>query len=305
MFFIGIDGGGSTIRVIVVQEDLSIIGEAYGGVVNPSTIGREAAAALIQEKMMEAIANANLTPAQIQGVGAGIAGASSDYAADWVTQVIQPVTPHALVIPSSDNEIALVGAHGKREGVMVLSGTGSVAYGVNAEGEALRVGGWGYLVGDEGAGYGIGNHALRAIIRAFDHRSAATSLTPLLKQALAIDDLHQLVVWLYNSPQPRVPEIAKLAPIVLEQAAAGDVVSQEIVKWAADELALHVHAIVETLHIENPEIAFVGGLLTRTNALSHALCQRLNLTEIPMPKYSPVIGAALLAQLRYKEKHAH
>lgn len=305
MIFMGIDGGGSTIRVIITHENLEMIGQAHGRVVNPTTIGRDLSSQLIRQKMREAITNGNLTPDQITGVGIGIAGASSEYAFDWLNEVVRDVTPTALIVPSSDNEIALVGAHGKREGVMVLSGTGSVAYGVNAAGEGWRVGGWGYMIGDEGSGYGLGSRAIRACVRADDNRGPQTSLTPVILQALGMSDFTNMNVWMYNTSQPRVPDVAKLAPLVLEQAAAGDAVAQEIVEWGADELALHVHAIVTKLKIENPEIAFAGGLLTRPNPLSHALCQRLGLSEIPMPKYEPVKGAALLAILKYKEHHAH
>lgn len=301
MFFIGVDGGGSNLRVVVARDDLTVIGQAHGGTVNPSVIGREAAAALIQQKIQEAIQEAGLPPEHIRAAAVGIAGAAQEYAADWQVKMVREIFPAVLVIPSSDVEIALVGAHGQREGVLVMSGTGSVAYAVNAAGESRRVGGWGYLMGDEGSGYGIGNRALRAVVRAYDRRGAETSLSDAILKTLHLPDLYQLVVWLYNTEKPRPPEVAKLAPLVLEHAEAGDAIAQEIVAWGADELALHVRALIEILRMENPAIAFGGSLLTHPNPLSLALCQRLQLDTLPLPKYPPVIGAVLLA----RESYAH
>jgi N-acetylglucosamine kinase-like BadF-type ATPase len=91
---------------------------------------------------------------------------------------------------------------------------------------------------------------------------------------------------------------------VLEHAEAGDAVAQEIAAWGADELALHVQAIVQILNMDNPAIAFGGSLLTHPNSLSLALCQRLYLKQIPMPIYPPVIGAVLLAREIYANRSA-
>ncbi|MBZ0305808.1 MAG: hypothetical protein K8I82_07045 [Anaerolineae bacterium] len=303
MFFIGVDGGGSNLRVVVAQDDLTVVGQAHGGAVNPSVIGREASAALIQQKIQEALQDANFLPEQIQAAAIGIAGAAKEYAADWQVKIVQEIAPSALVVPSSDVEIALVGAHGQREGILVMSGTGSVAYAVNAAGESRRVGGWGYLMGDEGSGYGIGNRALRAVVRAYDRRGAETSLSSAILKMLHLPDLYQLVVWLYNTETPRPPEVAKLAPLVLEHAEAGDTVAQEIVNWGADELALHVRALIELLHMNNPAIAFGGSLLTHPNPLSLALYKRLQLDALPLPKYPPVIGAVLLARELYAHRN--
>lgn len=304
MFFIGVDGGGSNLRVVVAQEDLTVVGQAHGGTVNPSVVGRDNAASTIQLKIRAALADAKIAPEQITGVGMGVAGAAKEYAAGWLVEAAQAVTPHAFIVPSSDVEIALVGAHGKREGILVMSGTGSVAYGVNPAGESRRVGGWGYLIGDEGSGYGIGNLALRAVVRAFDQRGVKTSLTSAILETLNLSDPYQLVVWLYNTDDPRTPDVAKLAPLVLEHAEAGDAVAQEIAAWGADELALHVQALVQILNMDNPAIAFGGSLLTHPNSLSLALCQRLHLKQIPMPIYPPVIGAVLLAREIYANRSA-
>ena len=156
-YYMGIDGGGSTVRVVIVTPDLTICGQSEGPTVNPGVVGSENAANTIRQAMRTALKSANLTADQIAAVGIGVAGAAAYHSADWLRAVVGAVTPQARIVPSADFEIALVGALGQREGVLVLAGTGSLAYGVNAAGETALVGGWGYLLDDAGSGYWIGH----------------------------------------------------------------------------------------------------------------------------------------------------
>jgi N-acetylglucosamine kinase-like BadF-type ATPase len=186
---------------------------------------------------------------------------------------------------------------GERSGVLILAGTGSLAYGVNAAGESALVGGWGYLLGDEGSGTWIGLEGLRAVSRADDDPddTASTALTNRLLHALNLPDARALIPWLYQAAEPRSHEIAALAPLVLEQAEHLDGAALDIVRSAARKLAGMAHVVVRRLIIESPTFVFGGGLLTTPNPLSLALCQELGISAIPKPCHSPVIGAALLA----------
>ena len=292
---VGVDGGGSGVRVAVVTPDLAVIGEGRGRSANPSSVGRPLAAQRIRQALLQALSAAGLDAEQVAAVAAGVAGASGAHSASWLQEVINEVVPGAAVVASSDYEIALVGAHGRRLGVLVLAGTGSVAYGVNSDGESALVDGWGYLLGDEGSGYWLGEEALRAVARASDGRGPDTSLRPAVLEALGLPEPRALIGWLYGSGAIRTSEIAGLAPMLLEQAEAGDAVAQRIAEQGADELALKVRVVMHQLGGESLPIAFAGGLLSGPNPLSHALCQRLGLASIPQPQHHPVIGAALLA----------
>lgn len=292
-YVMGIDGGGSNLRVVVATPDLQVVGESHAGTVNPSVIGREAAVALIRQHMQVAIGNAHLQPIDIQAVCIGLAGASADHSADWLGQVVSPIIPDAKIRPSADQEIALVGAHGKREGILILAGTGSVAYGVNPAGQAAVVGGWGYVLGDEGSGYWLGLSALKAVSQASERRAAKTTLTEIVLHELNLEKPRDLIRWLYA--EPRNAEIAQLAPLVIEQADVGDAAANQLVTEAIKHLAEHVTALSDILNFPDAPIAFAGGLLTHPNALSSGLCRHLHLPTIPDPCYPPVIGAVLLA----------
>lgn len=297
--WMGIDGGGSTLRVVVVDDDLTVLTSVERAeTANPSVIGHEAAAGLIREAMREA-----LTQHTIDGVGLGIAGAANAHSEAWLREVVAGVLPDVFVAPSSDMEIALVGAAGERRGVLLLSGTGSVAYGINEAGRALQVGGWGYLLGDEGSGYWIGMQALRTLIHETDGLLQTSSTLPQrLCAELGWSRPHEILRWLYASGAPRTRDVAALAHLVFEAAAEGDTHAHHIIETAAQDLHQLAQTIISRLEMHQPFIAFGGGLLTSDTLLSHRVCALLTLPSHPIPRYSPVIGAALLAKLTQEKQ---
>lgn len=291
----GIDGGGSTLRVVIVDDALTPLAEALRSTANPSVIGREASAVLIQEAMYEALTH---TTELVRAVGIGVAGASAAYAADWLTSTAQAVLPGAVVFPSSDNVIALVGAHGGLRDVMVLSGTGSVALAINARGEPVQTGGWGYLLGDEGSGYWLTLEALRACTRWHDGSAReAREIAQRVMSAFGFSRVTDLIPWVYRQPAP-TRELAGHASLVLDAAAEGDACAQAIIQRGARALAAITRTAIERAQLKAPAIQFCGGLLTFDNPLSAALCAELNLPARPIPLHPPVIGAALLAKLQ-------
>ncbi len=293
-YYIGVDGGGSHLRVALVDETMRPLREVVGGKANPNTLGIQQASDRIQHALRE-ITEGFHEP--IRAVGIGIAGAPKAIAEKWLRDTVKAVLPLAEVVPSSDEEIALVGANGERRGVLILSGTGSIAHGANDAGESLTIGGWGYLVGDKGSGYWLGMQALEAYLRHEDGLDATpTSLVERVRQACGFKDRFDIIPWLYH-PAPDSSKVARLAPLVLEEAQAGDAHARHIVEEGAAELALLAQTIARRLRIEQPRYAFAGSLLTHPTPLAEALCRHLRLPAPPQPRYSPLIGAALLARL--------
>jgi glucosamine kinase len=293
--YIGIDGGGSTVRVVVaefVEDEPHVVGMATGESVNPSVVGHTVAAQRIEAAVRAAMAQAGVTT--VRAVAAGIAGASRKHSEVWLRETLSAMLPGAAVVPSSDFEIALVAAHGRREGVLILAGTGSVAYGINTQGVDAQVGGWGYLLGDEGSGYWIGLEALRHIARAADGREGAGPLRKRVLAHLKLDHPADMIAWVYG--EARNPEIAALAPVVMELVNQ-DMMASSIIQRAAGALATHAQTVIQRLKMHDPPIAFTGGLLSQPNPLGWALCQQLGLDAIPVPRSEPVVGAVLLAYL--------
>lgn len=294
----GVDGGGSTVRAVVVTPDLAVLGHGQGASANPNVVGKAAAGQAIQATMRQALAAADVAADRVAAVGIGVAGAASRHYHPWLAGVVQASLPRAQVVLSTDYEIALVGAMGRPAGVLILAGTGSLAYGISPLGETALVGGWGYLLGDEGGGYWLGRQALRAAIHAVEGRGPHTSLTAALFERLGITEARDLIPCLYAGQVNPARAVAALAPLVLVGAADGDAVALDIVKQAVEALILMAATVTRRLNVTIPPAALAGGLLTTPNPLSDRLCRRLGLDGIPAPRYPPDCGAALLAITR-------
>jgi N-acetylglucosamine kinase-like BadF-type ATPase len=189
-YWLGIDGGGSTLRVVLSDADFTLLAECSAGTANPRLIGHEGACAAIQTTVQQICQQAGISPAQITAAGIGIAGASVEHSRDWLHDTLRPILPGVHLALSSDYEIALVGALGQRHGLLILAGTGSAAYGRAPDGRSARVGGWGYLLGDEGSGYWIGVQALKRLTKQVEQAGwafAPDSLSAQIVRSLNLD----------------------------------------------------------------------------------------------------------------------
>jgi len=204
--------------------------------------------------------------------------------------------PHAQITVAPDYEIALIGAHGERYGVLVLSGTGSAACGIDASGESAHSGGWGYLLDDGGSGYWLGLEMLKSATRVADGCMEETSLYQQTFAHLKITTPDELISWTYN-PERNNRDISEMAPLVLACAAAGDLEAHRIVEDGAEQLYQLYLSVVKRLDFTNPPVMFAGGLLSSATLLRHLLMQKIGLEKVPTPKYSPVEGAALMANI--------
>ena len=146
--------------------------------------------------------------------------------------------------------------------MVIIAGTGSIAYGHNAEGQAARAGGWGYVLGDEGSGYWIGRHALRAVVRHADGRGRETMLTPFVLEHFGVARPQELVHAIYHR-NLRPSAIAAVSHAVQQAAEAGDEVALTILSVGARELAGSAASVVRQLGLADSAFSFVlaGGIL--------------------------------------------
>lgn len=302
--YIGIDGGGSNLRVAVMDDTMVILGESRHSTANPNIIGHEEASQRIQMTVQDAIEKADVSLNGIDGIGIGIAGAWVAHSEAWLRETIAGVLPDTFVAPSSDNEIALVGAAGERRGIIIVAGTGSIFFGVNELGESAQMGGWGYLLDDEGSGYWLGKQAIKHLAHVTDMGMEHTPLSRAVMKELGFKRPHDLIGWLYRKDSPPTPRVAQLAPLVLSLADRKQEDGCRIVNEAVDYLVMMTNSLIQRLKLYTPAIYFAGGLINQANVMSLQLCERLGLESIPQPKYPPVVGAGLLAKL-IKESHAH
>ncbi len=295
MFSLGIDGGGSTLRIGIYGESLKCIYLLeLSETANPSVLGFAQAEELLKSTLQKTIDEAGIAPSTVHFVGAGMAGAAQN--PDWLSAILNQSLPHAQITVAPDYEIALIGAHGERYGVLVLSGTGSAACGINASGESAHSGGWGYLLGDGGSGYWLGLEMLKSASRVADGCMEETSLYQQTFTHLKISAPEELINWIYN-PDRNNREISQMAPLVLACAAAGDLEAYRIVEDGAEHLYQQYLSVVKRLDFANPPVMFAGGLLSSDTLLRRLLMQKIGLEKVPAPMYSPLEGAALMANI--------
>lgn len=308
--FMGIDGGGTGLRIAITDGDLHVIRGVGTTASNPNLVGHDRAQAHIRASIEDCLQQAGLDPQAIHAAAIGIAGASATHSRDWLIATVEPVLPDSLLVAASDLEIALVGALAKRHGALLLAGTGSAAFGISPAGRRLQIGGWGYLLGDPGSAYWIGMQVLKQMTDCHDsalqgdQTGTGDALFDLVLQALGIARTRLILDWLYQSPSPPATRIADIAKITLDLAQDGNWRAINVLQRAAIQLVRQTRMLIRRLGYPDADIAFAGGLLDKDNLLSQDVARRLGLTRRPVAKHPPVVGAALLAKMEWKRVSA-
>ena len=199
---------------------------------NLQASGELAVEKVLHQVMEDTLAHRDVRP---DAICLGIAGVDRPNDAQAVQGIMRRIGFKARVTVVNDALVALVAGAGEQAGVVIVAGTGSIAYGVDASKRACRAGGWGYLLGDEGGGYWIGRAALSAVVRAFDGRGPATRLTELVLAEMHLATPSDLIHAIYDRGLQR-PLLAGLAAVVQEAMLAGDAVASDILARAAEEL---------------------------------------------------------------------
>src|SRR5580692_13024907 len=199
-YFLGFDGGGTKTDCVLLDARGTVIGEGRGGPANPLRSGFDGAFSSLREAAAGAIVAGKIRPAEITGVCAGLAGAGRRSVVRRIMVFLAQEFPVALAQVTTDYEIALETAAGTGPGVVLIAGTGSVAYGRNAAGETARSGGYGPWIGDEGSAFEIGRRAVSAVARARDLDAPVTLLTEMVSAALECPDWDDLLQRIMKNP---------------------------------------------------------------------------------------------------------
>ncbi|MGD8277592.1 MAG: BadF/BadG/BcrA/BcrD ATPase family protein [Gemmatimonadota bacterium] len=255
---VGIDGGGSRASAVVLDEDGNEAARTTGGsgIVEAPRIGQvsDRLAALVRTVLEQA--------GQVPPCDAAVfalAGAGREPQRSQVEERLAAAGVARVVAVVTDAEAAFHDALGEEPGILLIAGTGSIAWGRGGDGAEARTGGWGMRIGDEGSGYAIAIAGLRAVVRAIDGRDPETALTDGLLLEPGLNDPSALVRWADSAPKK---EIAALAPIVL-RVAESDPTALRIVEDAVDQLVRHVVTLEEKLRPwpDGAPVALAGGLV--------------------------------------------
>ena len=284
---VGIDGGGSKTRVVVANAHGKELGSAEGpgSAVRPGAADKSAE--VIAELVRAALADAKRADVQPQVLCVGVAGVGDDTQRQALIAQLEPLALAAELIVVPDATVALDDAFGDGAGVLLIAGTGSVAFGRGPSGEFARCGGWGPVFGDEGSGSWIGRRALGIAAAAADGREAPTALLGAVLTAAQANEPRELIAW---AAAATPGTLATLAPAVLAAADSGDRRADTLLAMAAEELVLHVRTLARALFLDERAavpVALAGGLLARGSALRRRVEQRMK---------SAVPGAQLRTQ---------
>jgi N-acetylglucosamine kinase-like BadF-type ATPase len=266
---VGVDAGGTS-TVAAVSSDGAFVRDARGGPANATSVGIEDAADVIVSTIRSA-----LHGAAPDAIYVGAAGAARAHVADGLRDLIASAFHGARVEVGDDTVPALRAAIPTGEGAVLIAGTGSTAYAIGAE-RSVRVGGLGYLAGDEGSAFWIGMQAVKLYGRVLDGRAQRDETTDLVARALDAPERAAYVAALYDAPlQPH--RIASLAPPVVAFAGKGNRASTKIVQGAAQELGDLLKAALRASDLleRTPAIAFSGGLLRENSLLTFLLETRI------------------------------
>ena len=296
MTVIGIDAGGTRTVGYLADADARVLATARGAGANLHSEGEAGVERVLRELIAALTSAGSADP--VAAIGAGMAGAARPEDVASITRVLDRILPGVPSVVVTDALVALEAGTPGGAAVVLISGTGSIAYGRDHQGRAARAGGWGYVLGDEGSGYWLGRNALRSVVRAADGRGRATSLTARVLAHYGVATPEDLVRSIAG-PGTKPSAIAKLAGAVGEAAVEGDAVARHLIDRGAEELASAAGSVARRLSLTSAPIWLAGGTLLGVAALREAVIRELEKSVpglVPAPlAVEPALGAVRLA----------
>jgi glucosamine kinase len=285
---IGVDGGGSQTRVMVGTGEGEVLATVDGAGSAISLGGVAHSADVIADLVTRALAEIAQPGAVFPRVlYCGVSGTGREEPAKALHVALDERELAEEVVIDGDGMVAFYDAFADRAGILLVAGTGSIAYGRSPSGTLVRCGGWGPDFGDEGSGGWLGRRALSIVAASSDGREPPTALLFPILAATGCEDVQDLIQW---ASKADAREFASLVPAVLSTAASGDPRASALVTLAAEELVLHIRALARQLFGDERaavSVALSGGLMQRGSLLRKRLEQRIK---------SAVPGAQLRAE---------
>ncbi len=307
-YVIGVDGGGTKTEVAVIDTLGRVRGIGLGGPSSFDKTSQAAAKANIAAAVASARSAASLGDAPIDAVFFGMAGVTSAHDRATVHAIGEALklAPPDHIGVDHDLRAALAGGLCGRPGIVVIAGTGSSCYGINAAGESWKAGGYGTMISDEGSSYWLGVRAIRAAAMIHDGRlpaSAAPLLYAPVMRQLGIDSIDDVMHRLHVAGIAPA-DVAAFAPLLIEAARQGDAHAIGVLREGMQALAFCVHAVAQRLRMqaEPCACALVGGVFRNgalvIEPLREAVTAQLPLCDVRMAELPPVLGAGILALQR-------
>ena len=300
--FLGVDGGGTKTSYAVIGADGSVRARHVGPSVSHLAQGFARATDVLLDGIGATLQKASLQSADLTYAFVGL----PSYGEDSATTAQMDLMPGRMLDGAryrcgNDMLCSWAGSLACDDGISVIAGTGSMAYGEYA-GRTARAGGWGEIIGDEGSAYWIAREGMNLFSRMSDGRAPRGPLYELVRTRLAIAVDLDLCAQVYGEGVSTRSAFAGFAPLVHEAAQAGDTQAAEIFRRGADELIQCVRAVRRSLQVPDQVVLPVsntGGVFQQGGLMLDAFRAALANAHPPFayrePQYQPDIGAALYA----------
>lgn len=292
---LGLDVGGTKTVGQLANDTGEVLREARGPGANLQAAGELGVEKVLHQVIDDALAKSE---GLLDAICVGMAGVDRAADAAVVRAILARIGHRAQSVVVNDALIALEAGVSSGPGIVLVAGTGSIAYGRDGQHRAARAGGWGYVLGDEGSGYWLGRQALRSVVRASDGRGPATMLTPRILAHYQIARAYDLVHEIYNGGL-KPSAVAALASHVQSAAAEGDQVARELIRVGAHELASAARSVAVRLSLQKPAIVLAGGIFRAVPLLrervTNDLDELLPRSSVRTLTVEPAFGAVRLA----------
>jgi N-acetylglucosamine kinase-like BadF-type ATPase len=289
--FLGVDGGQSSTTAMVGDESGRVLGVGRGGPCNH--VGKAEGHERFLRALGGCLREAGFEHAKFEAACLGFSGGAADKDA-YVRELIKA----KRYVVTHDAFVALIGATAGEPGVVTIAGTGSIAFGRNSDGKTARAGGWGYVFGDEGAGFDLVRQALRAVLRHEEGWGPKTKLHDALLASAGATSANDLLHRFYTDEYPR-ERVAAFSKLVDRSARDGDAVAREILLKGAQQLATLATAVRAQIFDSAAAccISFLGGVF-RSEILLDRYRTLMELeagNRVAEPRFGPAAGALIEA----------
>lgn len=302
-FFIGIDSGGTKCEILITDTDKKPIAKKNFKAFHYSVCDAEIVAKKISEYIVSMLKAKELSLKNCEGICIGLAGAREATDRAKIRKSFSKILKFRKIAVETDTMTGIYGAFEGDEGIILISGTGSVLYAIH-NGTMVRIGGWGRIIGDPGSGYWLGQKGLQLIVDEYDleERDEYSMLTKEADKKFNVTKLNILDKVFHQDF-----EIQKLAPLVIECAEKKDKKCTSIIEEGAEKLAKHIALFFRLTNRKKPiELAFIGSIIENDNILSQKLKsiikKEFKNVKVIVKKNSPVYGAILLAEKFFTKK---
>ncbi|MBV9344799.1 MAG: N-acetylglucosamine kinase [Gammaproteobacteria bacterium] len=297
--FLGVDGGGSKTAFVLIDEQGHVLARHTEGSAYYLEIGLGGLRALLTRGIGAVLRQASVSEPHYAFLGLPAYGEDSR-AQKELDSAAWGALPGRRYHCGNDMVCGWAGALACQDGINIVAGTGSIAYGEYA-GQQARAGGWGELIGDEGSAYWLAREGLTLFGRMSDGRASCGALHTLVRQHFSLTHDLDLCGAIYNQPVSARSQLAELARLVVQAAEAGDAAARALLTRGAEELVAAIGAVRRSLKVPDGQsipVSYSGSLFQVREFLLQPFTRALAASgayELIPPRLPPAVGAALYA----------